>query len=232
MRAAPARALLLALALLLGGAAGAAPPPCGYDDLPAPRADYDAYPYTLLDTLHALPPEYAPPDLVPASEAGLAGDHRVRRVVLADLRELVAAAAANGTPIELQSAYRSYAYQERTFRYWVERDGYEYALRSSARAGHSEHQLGTAIDVRSEGGVAPWSLEDWAATPAGGWMAENAWRFGFVMSYPAGGEAVTCYVYEPWHYRYVGRDVARRVRESGLPLRAWLWEALPPEERP
>lgn len=218
---------VLAFALAGAAAAGAPLPPCEVGDAPAPRAGYADYPFTVLDTLHALPADYAPPDLVPASEAGLDAEGLVRRVILEDLRALVAAAAANGTPIELQSAYRSHAYQERTFRYWVERDGYDYALRSSARAGHSEHQLGTAIDVRSAGGRAPWELEDWAATPAGAWMAANAWRYGFTMSYPAGLEPLTCYVYEPWHYRYVGRDVARRVRESGAPLRAWLWEALP-----
>jgi D-alanyl-D-alanine carboxypeptidase len=55
-------------------------------------------------------------------------------------------------------------------------------------------------------------------------MAANAWRYGFVMSYPAGSFAVTGYDYEPWHYRYVGRDVAAAVRASGVPLRQYLWE--------
>ncbi|MBA4169012.1 MAG: D-alanyl-D-alanine carboxypeptidase family protein, partial [Chloroflexi bacterium] len=63
---------------------------------------------------------------------------------------------------------------------WVGVGGYEQALRTSARAGHSEHQLGTAIDVTSEGGQAPWEYADWASTPAGTWMADNAWRYGFV----------------------------------------------------
>jgi D-alanyl-D-alanine carboxypeptidase len=94
---------------------------------------------------------------------------------------------------------------------------------SSARAGHSEHQLGTALDFRSARGPDPWDLEDWGATPEGRWLAENAHRFGFVMSYPAGQESVTCYIYEPWHYRYVGREVAQEVMASGLTLREWLW---------
>ena len=102
-----------------------------------------------------------------------------------------------------------------TFDYWVSVGGYEQALRTSARAGHSEHQLGTAIDVTSEGGAPPWEYADWATTPAGAWMAANAWRYGFVMSYPRGAYDVTCYDYEPWHYRYVGRDLAAEITASG-----------------
>lgn len=101
--------------------------------------------------------------------------------------------------------------------------GYEYALRTSARPGHSEHQLGTTVDVTSAGGAPPWNYSDWAATPAGAWMAANAWRYGFVMSYPRGSFATVCYDYEPWHYRYVGRDVAARMVAGGLTLREWLW---------
>jgi D-alanyl-D-alanine carboxypeptidase len=55
-------------------------------------------------------------------------------------------------------------------------------------------------------------------------MARNAWRFGFVMSYPKGREAETCYAYEPWHYRYVGREVAQAIHDSGLTPRRYLWE--------
>ena len=93
-----------------------------------------------------------------------------------------------------------------------------------ARPGHSEHHLGTAIDFASPDDTrATWNYEDWATTPAGAWLRDNAWRFGFVMSYPKGEESTTCYQYEPWHYRYVGRDAAARIRESSLTLREFLW---------
>ena len=92
-----------------------------------------------------------------------------------------------------------------------------------ARAGHSEHQLGTAIDVTSEGGVAPWNYGDWADTAAGSWMAANAWRYGFVMSYPRGGIDRTCYDYEPWHYRYVGRSLAAEITANGRTPREVIW---------
>jgi zinc D-Ala-D-Ala carboxypeptidase len=64
---------------------------------------------------------------------------------------------------------------------------------------------------------------DWAIeSPEGAWMAANAWRYGFVMSYPAGSQAQTCFSYEPWHYRWIGRDAAAAHRSSGLHLRQFL----------
>ncbi len=217
--------MFLSLALLTVLPAVAAPlPVCGYEDRPATLAGYDDWPHTLLDTLYRLPENYAPEDLVPVVDAGVGtGDMRVRGVVMPDLQALLTEAEAAEVRLEVQSAYRSYEYQVQTFAYWVAQDGLEAALKTSARPGHSEHQLGTALDFRSADGPAAWELTDWHETPEGAWLAENATRFGFVMSYPKGEEAVTCYSYEPWHYRYVGREVAAEVEASGLTLREWLW---------
>ena len=117
---------------------------------------------------------------------------------------MASAARAAGARLAVQSAYRSYYNQRSTFAYWSRVSGYSAALRSSARAGHSEHQLGTTIDFRSYGGSAPWYYADWGNSKAGHWLKLNAWKYGFVMSYPKGKSSVTCYAYEPWHYRYVG----------------------------
>jgi D-alanyl-D-alanine carboxypeptidase len=133
------------------------------------------------------------------------------------------AARAAGARLAVQSAYRSYSTQVSTFAYWVRVSGYAAALKSSARAGHSEHQLGTTLDFRSYGGSAPWNYRDWATTKAGKWLKANAWKYGFVMSYPKGKTSVTCYAYEPWHYRYVGKQTAAAVRASGVTLREFLW---------
>ena len=198
-------------------------PECRYDDLETRFQDLAQWRTTLLDTLYKLPESYAPQDLVSVEEAGLDSEHRVRALVIDDLRALVQAAEDAGHPLAVQSAYRSYTYQVGTFNYWVGQRGREEALKISARAGHSEHQLGTSLDFRSADGPPAWDLEDWAQTPAGAWLAENAWRYGFVMSYPKGEESKVCYSYEPWHYRYMGREVAEAVRESGVTLREWLW---------
>ena len=219
------RATAWILALALTATAHAAPlPACAYEDRPARVVPVGDGRWTVLDTVFGLPATFRPGDLVPAREAGLDDDRLLRSVVVPDLRALLAAAAADGVRFELQSAFRDYAYQKRTFAYWVEVDGYERALATSARAGHSEHQLGTAIDLRSAGGPAPWDLEDWAATPEGAWMAANGWRFGFILSYPAGAENRSCYAYEPWHWRWVGRETAARIHASGLVPREALWE--------
>ncbi len=210
--------------------ASAAPPTCVYADEPAPARAYSQWAVTVLDTRFALPPEYVPPDLVavaPALPSGATagGSLLVREHVLTDLGELLAAAQAAGVPLAIQSAYRSYAYQADTFAYWVSVQGEERALLTSARPGHSEHQLGTVVDFRSEDGPPAWDLDDWGNEPAGAWLAANGWRHGFVMSYPRGAQSESCYTYEPWHYRYVGRELAAHIHESGLVPRVALWHA-------
>jgi LAS superfamily LD-carboxypeptidase LdcB len=94
-----------------------------------------------------------------------------------------------------------------------------------ARPGHSEHQLGTTIDVTTEGETDV--DQSWGATPQGQWVATNAHKYGFLLSYPQGATERTCYDYEPWHLRYVGRELAADVIESGLSLREYLWELNP-----
>lgn len=227
----PLARALLALVLLVPGAGLAEGAPerapaeyCAVADVPTPHTSGDAYLYAVLDWTYALPADFEPPDLVPVSLAGFAGAGSgglVREIVIADLAALHTAAVAAGHRLVIRSAYRSFQTQELTFRHWVEEASMEEALRVSARPGHSEHQLGTAIDIGSDA-LPPWEYEDWAETPAGAWTVDNAWRYGFVMSYPPDGEDRTCYGYEPWHYRWVGRETAGLLRESGLTLREYL----------
>ena len=226
-------------------------PYCAVADVPTPIADFDRHAETALDWTYRLADSYVPPDLVSAISGGpmpalrglveaptaadlllrrgdpsytvlLVDDQSaaVRRVAYDDLRQMRAAATTAGVTLVILSAYRSYARQQATFAYWVSVSGYDRALEASARPGHSEHQLGTSIDF-GDGAAAPWEYADWALTPAGAWLRENAGAYGFVMSYPPGTAAVTCYKYEPWHYRWVGRDIARTVIASGVPLRAF-----------
>ncbi len=208
------------------------PPPCVYGDVMLDVDPWRDHADVLLDTSYRLPDLPDPPDLVSVRAAGFASDHLVRALLVDDLRALAGAAAAAGVPLEVQSAYRSFTYQTRVFDGWVARLGEVQARRVSARPGHSEHQLGTAIDFRSAGGPAAWDLDDWGLTPAGSWLMANAHTFGFVLSYPAGEEARTCYDYEPWHYRWVGRERAAQVRDAGITLREWLWRERPPVGAP
>ena len=197
-------------------------PACRYDDIMTTPRGYDDWATTLVDTILRLPKRYVPPDLVPVAQAGIAGHGKVRAIVIDDLRAMTEAAAAAGNAIGVESAYRSYDDQVATFNHWVATSGYAAALTFSARPGHSEHQLGLAIDFRSDPGGSPFT-GSWGQTPAGRWMRQHAWEYGFIRSYPPREQVVTCYASEAWHYRYVGRDLAAAIRASGLTTREYLW---------
>jgi D-alanyl-D-alanine carboxypeptidase len=205
------------------GARGAGPlPACRYDDIMTTPRGYDDWSTTLVDTILRVPKSYVPPDLVSVSQAGIAGHGKVRAIMIDDLRSMAEAAAAAGNGIGVQSAYRSYESQQAVFDGWVAQYGMASALTFSARPGHSEHQLGLAIDFRSDPGGSPFT-GSWGNTPAGSWMKQHAWEYGFIRSYPPNKQKVTCYANEAWHYRYVGRDLAAAVHASGLTLRQYLW---------
>jgi D-alanyl-D-alanine carboxypeptidase len=200
-------------------------PTCAYRDVGTRYTAYRGWKKTLVDTIERVGAHYAPPDLVSTSGAHIAGGGRVRAVMIHDLRAMAAAARRAGKGIAVRSAYRSFAEQKAVFASWVRRVGKRKALLGSARPGHSEHQLGLAVDFRSASSPrAPWDYRDWAATAPGAWMKKHAWQFGFIMSYPRGQTRVSCYMYEPWHYRYVGRPEAAAVHRSGMVLRRYLWQ--------
>lgn len=225
-------ALALASGLALAVEPVPVPPACSVGDVVV-AGDPDRDHATLvLDAHYRLSDDYEPSDLVSVAAAGFAGGHLLRAVVIEDLADLRTAAVAEGVALAVQSAYRSFAYQEQVHARWVAALGAERARRVSARPGHSEHQLGTAVDFTTDGGPPPWELVDWAETPEGAFLTDHAHRFGFVMSYPRDAEARTCYDYEPWHFRWVGRELAAAVHASGEPLRAFLFTHFPPAAAP
>lgn len=172
-----------------------------------------------LDKQNRLPADCVPPDLEELPGAISAqGAQYMRTEALGALREMFDAARADGFVLQVNSSFRSYQTQADTYNYWVQTYGKEQADRTSARAGHSEHQLGTTADVGARGRF----LEDFIGTAEADWLAENAWKYGFIISYPEGKEDITGYAYEPWHVRYVGQGVAADVQASGLTLREFL----------
>jgi hypothetical protein len=124
-------------------------------------------------------------------------------------------AAAAGHNIYIASGFRSFASQTSIYNRYVSEEGVDGADRHSARPGHSEHQSGLTFDLNS-------ITESFGRTDAGIWVAENAHLYGFIVRYPEGKEAITGYVWEPWHLRYVGVDVATELHSSGLTLEEWL----------
>ena len=159
--------------------------------------------YDLLTKTQAVSPlHYVPADLVSWRGTG----HQVRPEVSVMLDALFDDAAAAGRPgLYVKSAYRSYAEQQATYDYWVRTVGRARADVISAKPGHSEHQLGLAVDL---GGP---NCTGWACfgdTPEGRWVAAHAHEYGFIIRYPEGGTSVTGYEFEPWHLRYVGPRAA------------------------
>ena len=171
-----------------------------------------------LDKQHRLERNCVPNDLQQLPAEFSSGVQRMTGESRAALLEMFAAAKLAGFALYANSTYRSYDEQAATFQFWVNTSGLEYAQRTSARAGHSEHQLGTTADVAAGGK----ELEAFSGTPEAAWVAANAHRFGFIVSYPDGKEAITGYAYEPWHVRYVGKAVAQQVKDSGLTLHQYL----------
>jgi LAS superfamily LD-carboxypeptidase LdcB len=215
--------------LAAGGASSVAAigplPECHLDDILTVPRDYDSWSVTLVDWILSVGKDYVPPDLASVRKAGLTGSGYVREVAIDDLRAMAKAAAKNGTPIGSWSAYRSYEQQVALFNGYVKAYGYDNAIEFSQRPGHSEHQLGLVIDFMASGADGMLSGE----SRTGKWMAQNAWKYGWVMSYPPGDDPkhlwneTVCFRYEPWHYRYLGRDIAAKVHESGLTIREYLW---------
>ncbi len=151
----------------------------------------------VVNKTYPLPSDYAPGGLTAETNAAF--------------KKLAAGAAADGLNIYVISGYRSYTKQQSTYLYWCNVYGNQYADRISARPGFSEHQLGMAIDVNS-------LEESFADTAEGKWLKEHCWEYGFIIRYPKEKEQLTGYAYEPWHIRYLGKDLAKKVTESGLCL--------------
>jgi zinc D-Ala-D-Ala carboxypeptidase len=195
----------------------------------------------------ALPPDYAPSDLVdirngkPMAALECESLHCLRKEAADALRSLLAEMKKLGFPGKVESAFRSYAAQCGTFLNWARKGSFCDATEQSALPGHSQHQLGTTVDLFTE----EWAKDErgvfrngFGCTPAGAFLRERAWEHGFVMPYPihpddrhpkqacvtrwdipVGINPKTGYRYEHWHIRYVGKEAAARFsrawKESG-----------------
>lgn len=149
---------------------------------------------------YSLPEDYAP-GVDPTANAAL--------------EKMFDAAADDGISLWVVSGYRSYDHQYNTYYGYVARSGQAEADRYSARPGHSEHQTGLAFDLNS-------LEQSFGETAAGKWLKAHCHEYGFIIRYPEDKESVTGYMYEPWHVRYLGEDIAADVFESGLCLEEYL----------
>lgn len=175
----------------------------------------------LVNKQRALPSGYKPADLVqpdvPFSSWGKDEKKLMRKEAAQALEQLFAAAKKQGIELVAVSGYRSYERQQATYESALRRKGKESTAKYNAVPGHSEHQTGLAMDVSARS-VGLRLVESFAATAEGRWLADHAHEFGFIIRYAKGKEDVTGYGYEPWHIRYVGKEIAQEIKSRGIVL--------------
>jgi D-alanyl-D-alanine carboxypeptidase len=154
------------------------------------------------------PMQYAPADLV-----AVGNNQQLRKEASDALAALIATAKAEGLTISPLSGYRSYSRQVTVYDNEVKNYGQAVADTESAKPGHSEHQTGLAIDVGGGG----CNIDDcFANTAEGKWVATNAYKYGYIVRYAEGKQAITGYRYEPWHLRYVGTELAEELHAQNV----------------
>ena len=166
----------------------------------------------IVNKYYKLNKDYEPSDLTKIDSKFSSGSNqRLRREAAIKFEEMATAALNNGLKIYAGSTYRSYDYQLGLYNRYVAQDGFEEAETYSARAGYSEHQSGLAVDIIN--GKWEYLSEDDEEYE---WLIQNCYKYGFILRYPRNKEYVTGYVFEDWHFRYLGTELATKVKESGL----------------
>ena len=199
------------------------------DPLPNYPLDEASSLYVIVNKQRPLDPiDYAPDTVVVESEFLDNGrEIKLAPIAAEAISEMGKAAVDEGIgKLKLNSGFRSFDYQQELFVAKVGQYGEAEALERSAKAGHSEHQTGLAIDVSkpSEGCEI---MQCFGNTEAGIWVSENAWRFGYVVRYELDQTSITGYTYEPWHLRYVGKELAEKYHQGEYKTLEEFW-GLPP----
>lgn len=161
----------------------------------------------LVNKANALPSNYIPDDLVPIPSFP---NLQLRDDAIEDFEKLLAAAKLDNVILIPYSTYRSYDYQDGLYNKYLNTDPKEVVDTYSARPGHSEHQTGLALDVKSSSHWYNLTEEDYK------WMLDNSYKYGFIIRYPKDNSSITGYKEEPWHIRYIGVEHATKVHEENI----------------
>lgn len=165
----------------------------------------------IVNKYYKLDKDYEPEDLTVINSKFASGTQKLRKEAAGKFEEMASDMLKENLKIYAGSTYRSYSYQEGLYNRYVKKDGFKEAETYSARAGYSEHQLGLAVDIVN----GKWnylSEGDKEYT----WLINNSYKYGFILRYPHESEYITGYVFEDWHFRYLGIDLATKVHESKL----------------
>lgn len=165
----------------------------------------------IVNKYYKLDKDYEPEDLTIINSKFASGTQKLRKEAADKFEEMASDMLKENLKIYAGSTYRSYSYQEGLYNRYVKKDGFKEAETYSARAGYSEHQLGLAVDIVN----GKWnylSEGDKEYT----WLINNSYKYGFILRYPRESEYITGYVFEDWHFRYLGIELATKVYESKL----------------
>jgi D-alanyl-D-alanine carboxypeptidase len=181
--------------------------------------DQPASPWWVVNKTRPLPDGYVPADLaVPDVRLRLGSSNeqmKYSQQATTDLKEMFTAASLDGVALVFGSGYRSEALQRQFYNGYVAADGQEAADNLSARPGTSEHQTGLSFDATSVGQQC--HLEEcFENRPEGEWLADNGHKYGFIIRYPRGKEEVTGYNYEPWHMRWIGKELSTEMQRTNV----------------
>lgn len=166
----------------------------------------------LVNKYHKLSNDYVPSDLekINSKYQWLGRSNELRKDAREAFEKMCEAATKDNIYIYAGSGYRSYQTQLYLYNTYVKRDGFKAAETYSARASYSEHQTGLAMDIANKSGFISKNDKEYD------WLVKNSYKYGFILRYPEGKENITGYMYEEWHYRYLGTTLAKEVYDSGL----------------
>ncbi len=168
----------------------------------------------LVNKYNKLPNNFEANDLITLSKEYSSSYEKVKKVIVEDLKKLIDDAKEEGLKLNVVSGYRTSNKQKDLFAYSTNKYGLNHALIYSAKEGHSEHQTGLAIDFN-------YTEESFADTKEYKFLKENAHKYGFIERYQKDKDFITGYAYEPWHFRYVGKD-AKTIYEQNLTLEEYI----------
>ena len=173
----------------------------------------------LLNKNFILPAGFAPSDL-----EAIGGGHRLRSEAAGMYNAMRAEMRDNGLNIYVRSSYRNHRSQTNSYNAVLRRSGRAAADRQVARPGHSEHQLGLSVDLahraRTTGSLGSMGF---SSSSEYTWLVENGHRYGFILRYPNGYTDIHGFIYEPWHWRYVGVEIATVMKNEGISVFEEYW---------
>ena len=170
----------------------------------------------LVNKYYYLESDYIPDDLVNISQTyswGENGSQKTRQVVYDAFIDMWNAANKEGYYLMVNSSFRNYQDQESVYNAYKNTSGETYANSIATKPGFSEHQTGLALDIFSKSNTNKNTFKD---SPEAKWLKENAYKYGFILRYPEEFEKITGITFEPWHYRYVGKDIAKYIYENNI----------------